>query len=218
MMTIAEFTNGRPRVSRAVTLMRSARFIAGWIGAAVITNAITVSAVSVFAAESLVALFAVALIEGTCLGLMQRSLIRGLSTGVRSWIPATIAGVVAGRIVQYVLETGPWMPQIYGWPQAGQLAAGACAGLAVGAIMALPQVRALSRDIRRTGAWMWVVARAVSTAAAYVVLGLAQFMLGVPAIPFAEIFCLLLLIAATAGAVGAAIEAPVMARLLTSQR
>lgn len=193
--------------------MRNAHFIAGWIGAAVLTNVVAVTTVSIFAAESLPALFIVALIEGACLGMMQRRLIHGLSSGVRGWFFATLVGVVAGRIAQYALESGPWMPEIYRWPPPMQLVAGAGAGLAVGVVMALPQVPSLS-NVRRIG--VWIATRALSTAVTFVILGLAQFMLGVPAVSFAEIFCLLLLIVATAGAIGAAIEAPVMARLLTT--
>jgi hypothetical protein len=198
-----------------MSTMRNSHFIAGWIGAAMLANAVAVTAVTFFAAENLPSLFVVALIEAACLGAMQRSLIHRLSSGVRGWFFATLAGVVAGRMVQYALENGPWMPQIYRWPHPMQIAAGAGAGLAVGAVMALPQIPALNGHVRRTG--VWVVTRALSTAASFVVLGLAQFMLGVPAVTFAEIFCLLLLIAGTAGAIGAAIEAPVMAWLLTSE-
>lgn len=192
--------------------MRNSRFITGWIGAAVFTNAVVVTTVSIFSAESLAAVIVVALIEGACLGAMQRLLLHRLSSGVRGWFYATLAGAVAGRIVQYTLESGPWMPEIYRWPHPVQLVAGAGAGLAVGAVMALLQVPALRGHARHTG--VWIVARAVSTAASFVVLGLAQFTLGVPAVTFAEIFCLLVLIAATSGAVGAAIEAPVMLHLL----
>jgi hypothetical protein len=173
-----------------------------------------VTTVSIVSAESLPALLVVAAIEGACLGAMQRSLIHGLPSGVRGWFAATLAGVVAGRLVQYALESGPWMPEIYRWPHSVQLVAGAGAGLAVGTVMALPQVSALSGHIRRTS--VWILTRALSTAATFVILGLAQFMLGVPAVTFVEIFCLLLLIAATASAIGAAIEAPVMARLLAT--
>jgi hypothetical protein len=192
--------------------MRNSRFITGWIGAAVFTNAVVVTTVSIFSAENLPALFVVALLEGACLGAMQRTLLHRFSSEVRGWFYATLAGVVAGRIVQYTLESGPWMPEIYRWPHPAQLVAGAGAGLAVGTVMALLQVRALSGHTRHTG--VWIVARAVSTAATFVVLGLAQFTLGVPAVSFAEIFCLLLLIAATAGAVGAVIEAPVIVYIL----
>lgn len=192
--------------------MQNSRFIAGWIGAAVFTNAVVVTTVSIFSAENLPAVFVVALIEGACLGAMQRTLLHRLSSGVRGWFYATLAGVVAGRLVQYALESGPWMPEIYRWPHSVQLVAGAGAGLAVGTVMALLQVPALSGHTRHTS--VWIAARAVSMAATFVVLGLAQFTLGVPAVSFAEIFCLLLLIAATAGAVGAAIEAPVMVHIL----
>jgi hypothetical protein len=194
--------------------MRNSHFIAGWIGAAVVANIVAVTVVSIFAAESLPSLFVVALIEGACLGAMQRSLVHRRSSAVRGWFFATLAGVVAGRIVQYALENGPWMPEIYRWPHLLQLVAGAGAGLAVGAVMALPQIPSLKGHVRSTG--VWVVTRALSTAATFVVLGFAQFMLGVPDVTFAEIFCLLLLIAATAGAIGAAIEAPVMAQLLAA--
>jgi hypothetical protein len=47
---------------------------------------------------------------------------------------------------------------------------------------------------------VWNVTRTLSTAVTFVILGRGQFMLGIPAVTFVEIFCLLLLGAATVGA------------------
>lgn len=186
-------------------------FILSWIGSGVLAGILAVAAVSVFGAENWIVLFFVALLEGACLGALQQAILRRRRP-VPGWFVATLAGVVAGRCVQYVLESGPWMSAAYRWPHGEQLAAGAAAGLLAGAVTGLFGFVALRRCVGRS-AW-WIVARALGTALTFVFLGSVQFALGYPDVPFVALVLLLLGIGAAAGAVETAVEAPFMLSLI----
>lgn len=175
-----------------------------------------VVAVTIFVGENATELSLVAIFEGACLGAAQQLLVKRSTGRARGWFVATFAGVVMGRALQYLLESSPWMAATYLWPQPMQIVSGACAGIIVGAVMALPQALALRGTIRRTD--VWIATRAASTATAFAFLGFAQFAIGVPQIAFPALFCILLVVAWIAAAAGAAIEAPVMVRLLNVHR
>ncbi len=196
--------------------MSPSRFISGWIGAAILASTVAVVAVTVFIGETITELLVVVIFEGACLGAAQQLLVKRSTGRTSGWFVATLAGVVLGRALQYELESSPWMAATYLWPHPMQIVSGACAGIIVGAVMALPQALALRGTIRRAG--VWIATRAASTATAFAFLGFAQFVIGVPQIAFPALFCILLVVAWIAAAAGASIEAPVMARLLNVQR
>jgi hypothetical protein len=194
----------------------ASRFIAGWIGTAMLATTVAVVAVTILGGQNPMELTVVAILEGACLGIAQQLLVDHVSDGKSSWFVATLSGVVMGRALQYVLESGPWMAGTYLWPHSIQIVLGACAGIVVGSVMAVPQALAMRKTVGHCGAW--IATHAASTATAFAVLAFAQFAIGAPQIAFPAVFCILLGAAWLAAAAAAAIEAPVMARLLHVHR
>jgi hypothetical protein len=196
--------------------MSSSRFFAAWIATAIFAGTAAVVAATIVTGDTLTDLSFVAIVEGAFLGAAQGMVVKrsvGRSSG---WFIATLAGVVAGRVLQYVLESSPWMAETYRWPHAMQVAAGACAGILVGAVMALPQAAALRATVR--GPAVWIATRAISTATAFAFLAFAQLAIGAPDLAFPEVFGILLGVAWIAAAASAAIEASVMSRLFNLKR
>ena len=196
--------------------MQRARFIAAWIGASILSITVAVVAVTILGGDTVPSLAVTAILEASCLGLVQQRLVGNRTGHAGTWLLATLIGGVTGRAVQYLLESGPLMAESYHWPHALQLAGAACAGLTVGMVMAIPQALTLRGTVDH--AEVWIATRALSTAAMFVFLGFAQFALGVPDLPFGMIFLTLIGIAWMSALIGAAIEAPVISLLLETQR
>jgi hypothetical protein len=81
------------------------RFITGWIGAAILASTVAVVAVTIFAGENAAEFSVLAIFEGACLGVAQKLLVKRPTGHVSSRFVATLAGVVIGRALQYVLES-----------------------------------------------------------------------------------------------------------------
>jgi len=196
--------------------MQRARFIAGWMGASVLSVTVVVTGVTILGGDNIPTLAVIAILEAACLGLVQQMLVKSRSDRVSAWLLATLAGGVIGRTLQYLLDSGPWMADAYRWPHGLQLAGGACAGLLVGMVMALPQALALRATIPHVE--VWIATRALATAATFVFMGIAQFTLGVPHLSFGMLFLTLIAIAWIGALISAAIEGPVISHLLETQR
>ena len=197
--------------------MRPARFFLGWVGSAILANVVAVTAVSFMQAESAPAVLSVAVLEGCCLGLVQRVLLRSMRRGLEvHWLYATVAGALAGRAMQFAIETGPLLSLSYRWPEAVQYVAAAAAGVAIGAVMAIPQVLVLRGRIRHAEAW--VAARGAGAAAAFASIFAAAHALGGLDTGPAATFAVLLAVFGSAGAVAGAIEGSVLSRLLAANR
>jgi hypothetical protein len=192
----------------------STRFAAGWIGSVILANVVTVIAATIIQTESAPAILVVATLEGICLGVVQRALLRGRRPELACrWILVTLAGTLLARAIQFVAETGPLMELSYRLPVGLQYVSAIAAGLLIGAVMAIPQALVLHRWARTPVAWLF--ARGAGTAFSFAWLLAAQRSFGAIRTDLITVFLLLLVVFAIAGAVSGAIEAAVLSRLLT---
>lgn len=193
--------------------MKRTRFVVGWVGSVTLANAVAVTAASVVQAETAMAVLAVAALEGCTLGLIQGALLRRVQPGPTfHWLSATLAGMLVGRGAQWIIDTGPLLQQSYRWPETAQYVAAAVAGLAFGALMAVPQAFALRGRIRH--AEVWIAARGAGMATVFGSLFAASHALGGLQTGPAATFGVLLGLMAVCGLVEGAIEGSVLSRLL----
>lgn len=197
--------------------MRDGRFVLGWIGSIVVANAVAVTAASMLQAETVGAVLLVAALEGCCLGLLQGAVLRtALGSVARRWLLATLAGILIGRGLQFVVDTSALVPLSYRWPETLQYLAAAAAGGAFGAVMAVPQALALRGRIRHPA--VWIAARAAGLAAAFAALFASSHALGsLNAGPLAT-FGLLLGVVAVAALIEGGIEGSALGRLVPARR
>ena len=205
--------SGWPRAFHPGGVAPSTRFFAAWIGSVVLAAVVAVTAASLIPDESAFAVLGVAIVEGMCLGFVQRRLLRArLPQQQIPWLAATLGGVVIARGVQFSIETGPLMSLSYRLPPAAQYVAAAAAGIVIGTIMAIPQLLALRARVGHAGAW--VAARAAGTAVTFVWLLVAQRALGAIDNGLLLSFAILIAVFAAGAAAAGAIEATVLAHLL----
>lgn len=196
--------------------MRSTRFVAAWIASVILAEVLAVTAASLIPDESAIAVLGVAIVEGLCLGLVQRRLMRERLPQLQiPWLAATLGGVVIARGVQFSIETGPLMSLSYQLPAAAQYVGAGAAGLAIGTIMAIPQLLALRGRV--VHAATWVAARAAGTAVTFVWLLVAQRALGAIDTGLVLSFAILIGVFATGAAAAGTIEATILAHLLADQ-
>lgn len=193
--------------------MREARFVLGWIGSVIVANALAVTAASVLEAETAWAVLGVAALEGVCLGLLQRAVLRAtVPAAARGWLLATLVGILIGRGLQFLVDTSSLTALSYRWPETVQFLAAAGAGATFGAVMAVPQALALRGRVRHLA--VWIVARAAGLAAAFAALFASSHLLGTLNTDAPTTFGILLAVVAVAGILEGAIEGGALSRLL----
>jgi hypothetical protein len=109
-------------------------FTLRWAAVYAVTECIAVVAASLVAATTWPLVLLCAVIEGTLLGFGQGWLLYGKRVSpVLRWVPATIAGVLAGRFIEYGADISPAARTILTMPLEVQILAGLVLGAAVGA-------------------------------------------------------------------------------------
>lgn len=194
--------------------MTEKHLILGWVWSSVVATVVAVGAATVVLAESIVAVLAVAALEGLCLALIQRRLLRGVKPGLEvGWISATIIGAVVGRLVQFLADTGAPTQLAASWPEPAKYAGGFLTGMIVGALMALPQAILLRNRLAQPT--LWLVARGLAWALTLMFLFAASGLFADAANKnILETIAIVGLLFAGAGALAGAIEGLSMAMLV----
>jgi hypothetical protein len=161
----------------AAIRVRRAQLIAGWIISSLVAESIAVAFAFATVAVSFGGALSAAAVEGALLGLSQRWLLRTfVRPGFeRAWLPATLAGALLGRALEYAADMSPSLHVVAQWSQAQQFGAGIAVGFVVGAVMAAPQAFALRGRVH--GPWRWIVVRGAAWALALPIIGVASALL-----------------------------------------
>jgi hypothetical protein len=133
------------------------RIIVGWMLAYAATECVVVAIASVTLALTWPTIIMCAIIEGAVLGALQGVLLFGRrSQPVLTWTLATIAGVLAGRAIEFCADSSPLSATLLGSSIVIQVIAGVALGLCVGAAMGFAQAFALPNDIRAGYRWVGI--------------------------------------------------------------
>jgi membrane protein YqaA with SNARE-associated domain len=157
-------------------------------------------------------------LEAIVLGVLQVLILRYARPGLqRTWFIATVAGTMAGRLLQFGIDMGAAHAVPITWGAPFEYAGGFAVGALVGAVMALPQALVLRHRV--PGAERWIAARALAWGCA---LPLLLFLFGIEAaLPATVKANAMILVVATFAIVAVfvgAIEGIVMHRLIRETR
>jgi hypothetical protein len=146
-------------------LVAGSTIVLPWIAASVLAESLAVILAGRMHALTLGPAALSMFVEAIVLGVVQMLILRRTIPGLeRAWLTATVAGTMAGRLLQFGIDMGAAHAVPVSWGAPFEYAGGFALGAFIGAVMAVPQALVLRH--RLPGAERWILARALAWACA----------------------------------------------------